>query len=133
MATAPTGPHSCHFLPFPAVHPFQTLHPSGARHTPIPKPVVPVPNSQRSLNSSLSRLSSSQLRTTWAFLLRVFFFFQKKQVLLCLVVGGGGFQGRTNFGPAQIRSRQDLPLPGALVVDGVSCWVRSKRKRRGSV
>jgi len=33
---------------------------------------------------------------------------------------------QTNFGPAQTRSRQDLPL----VVNGVSCWVRSKRKKR---
>jgi len=65
--------------------------------------------------------------------------------LICLVVGGGGFRsswgpqytrnlfitqgrhlwGQTNFGPAQTRSRQGLPL----VVNGFSCWVRSKRKR----
>jgi len=38
------------------------------------KPVVPVPNSQRNLNSSLSQLSSSQLRTIRVFLLRAFFF-----------------------------------------------------------
>jgi len=69
---APTGPRSCHFLTYPAIHLSQTLHPSGARHTPIPNPVVPVPNSQRSLNLSLSRLSSFQLRTTRVFLLWVF-------------------------------------------------------------
>ena len=36
---------------------------------------------------------------------------------------------RTNIGPARTRSRQGLPL----VVNGVSCWVRSKNKRRSPV
>jgi len=80
-----------------------------------------------------------------------FFFFFKKTcaVLICSVVRGREFcsswglqypsnlfitqgpqlWGRTNFGPAQTRSHQGLPP----VVNGISCWVRSKRKRRGLV
>jgi len=37
--------------------------------------------------------------------------------------------GRTNFGPAQTRSQEGLHL----VVNSVSSWICSKRKRRGSV
>jgi len=48
-------------------------------------------NSQRSLNSSISRFSSSQMRPMRVSLLRVFlfssFFFSKEQVLLCLSCG----------------------------------------------
>jgi len=132
-----------------------TLYPSGARHTPPPTSVVPVPNSQRSLDWSLFRLSSSQLRTTRVFLPRVFFsfFFFKKNKCYFDLLGRGrwrisqfwGLQYPRNllliraltyeaertsgFGPAHTRSRQGLPQ----VVNGVSWWVRSKRKRRGSV
>ena len=45
-------------------------------------------NSQRSLSSSISRFSSSQMRTTRVSLLRVFFFFKRTSV--ALLVGGGG-------------------------------------------
>jgi len=82
----------------------------------------------------------------------VFFssFFFKKKVLLCLVVGGGGFHRSWDHCTQEIflllrdlaneaERTLDLPKHGTanqglpLVVNGVSCWVRSKRKRRGSV
>ena len=54
-------------------------------------PVASTDNSQRSLNSSISRFCSSQMRSTRVSLLRVFFFLlffpSKEQVLLCLSCG----------------------------------------------
>jgi len=49
-------------------------------------------NSQTSLNSSISRFSNSQMRSTWVSLLRVFisFSFQKNKCCFGWVVGGGG-------------------------------------------
>jgi len=57
------------------------------------KHVIPIPHSQRSLNSCTSWFSNSQMRTTQVSIPRDFFsfLFLKTQVLLCLVVGGGGF------------------------------------------
>jgi len=58
-------------------------------------PVISDLNSQRSINSSISRFSSSQMQPTRVFLLWVFFFsflfFQKNKCCFAQVVGGGGF------------------------------------------
>jgi len=60
-------------------------------HPPDLTSVASTDNSQRSLNSSISRFSSSEMRPTRLSLLRVFFFFplffSKEPVLLCLSCG----------------------------------------------
>ena len=68
---------------------FLALHPVTEPSTPPERDTHPrlALNSQRSINSSISRFSSSQIRTTRVSLLRVFFFFpsfflKKKSVAL---------------------------------------------------
>jgi len=68
---------------------FLALQPMTAPSTPLEQDTHPLLalNSQRSINSSISRFSSSQMRKTRVSLLRGFFFFFfsfKKQALLCL-------------------------------------------------
>jgi len=115
------------------------------------------------VNRLIVRLSSPQMRKTVSvsltslgrvsFLGFFFPFFLKKisAALVCSVVGGGGFY---SFGDPSTQEIFSLPRPRALtyesertldlprhrtarslplVVNGVSCWVHSKRKRRGSV
>ena len=71
---------------------FLALQPMTEPSTPLERDAHPLLalNSQRSINSSISRFSSSQMWTTRVSLLRVFFFllfFSKKKVLLCLSCG----------------------------------------------
>jgi len=77
--------------PLPALA-FLALQPMIEPSTPPERDTHPLldPNSQRSINSSMSRFSSSQMWTKRVSLLRGFFFllfFPQKQVLLCLSCG----------------------------------------------
>jgi len=74
--------------------------------------VASTANSQRSLNSSISRFSSSQMRPTRVSLLRVFpfssFFFSKEQVLFYLSCGR--WRITQTLGPVSKKSYHHLRL-----------------------
>jgi len=92
--------------------------------------VVSTGNSQRILNSSISRFSNSQIRPTRLSLLRVFFFllfFSKEQVLLCLSCGR--WRITQTFGP---RTQEILPSLRTLTNEAEQTLdLPTRRSRQG--
>ena len=111
------------------------LHPTAPALLYLPPPppdftsVTSTDNSQRSINSSISRFSSSQMRPTRVSLLRVFlfssFFFSKEQVLLYLSCGR--WRITQALGP---RDQEILPSHRTLTNEDEPTLDLPRRRRR---